>query len=224
MTYPEAHLQCRCGACTIVLADPKMRARTECLCFDCRQRGLISASKRPENALPDAVENFERGVDLAYFTNSLIVDEISQELLEFSKLTPEGNNTTAMSTCCGTLMCGTHPLYDGKTISVNVDSCRVKVQSEIPVQAVVFACDAPEEKAVLIAKNSLIPVIFDIVSSLENAVMQSFIGAITAPIPSEVQLAGSTNFEELCASKSVTVNNEFYAESRAVQESPYAPE
>ena len=215
MNRPEAYLQCRCGACTIILVDPTMRARTECFCFDCRQRGLISAAKNPENALPDAVANFERGVDLVYFSNSLIVDESSRELLEFSKLTPDGNNTTAMSSCCGTLMCGTHPMYGGNTISVNADSCRVTTPSEVPVEAVVFACDAPEEKATLIAKMSPVPVIFDVYGSLEHPVMQSLIGAVTAPILSEVNLAESTNFEELCATKAVTIDNDFYTESRA---------
>ena len=154
MTEPEAYLQCRCGACRITLCDPTMRSRTECLCFDCRQRGLISASKRPENALPDAVANYERGVDLVYFANALIVDDASRELLEFSKLTEDGFNTTAMSSCCGTLMCGIHPMYEGTTISVNADSCRVTTPSQLPVQAVVFACDAPEAHAAAMAAGS----------------------------------------------------------------------
>ena len=98
-----------------------MRARVECLGFDCRQRGLISASKSQRNSLPQAVANFERGVDLVYFANAMIVAEESRELLELSKLTVDGFNTTAMSTCCGTLMGGTHPMYRGATISVNAD-------------------------------------------------------------------------------------------------------
>ena len=215
MKRPVAYLQCRCGACTIVLADPTVRARTECFCFDCRQRGLISAARNPENALPDAVADFERGVDLVYFSNSLIVDESSRKLLEFSKLTPEGNNTTAMSSCCGTLMCGTHPMYGGNTISVNADSCRVTTPSEVLVEAVVFACDAPEEKAASIAKSSPVPVIFDVYGSLEHPAMQSFVGAVTAPISIEVSLAESTNFEEIYATKSVTIDSSFYTESRA---------
>ena len=117
MTEPEAFLECRCGACRITLCDPTVRFHVECLCFDCRQRGLISASKNPGNALPNAVANFERGVDLVYFANALIVDEASQELLEFTKLTADAFNTTMMSTCCGTLLCGKHPLYEGPTIS-----------------------------------------------------------------------------------------------------------
>ena len=154
MPESEAFLQCRCGACRITLCDPTMRSRTECLCFDCRQRGLISASRSPRNSLPDAVANYERGIDLVYFANALIVDEASRDLLEFSKLTEDGFNTTAMSACCGTLMCGTHPMYEGTTISVNADSCRVTTTSSIPVQAVVFACDAPEDAADAIAQRS----------------------------------------------------------------------
>jgi hypothetical protein len=99
-----------------------MRARVECLCFDCRQRGLISASKRQGNSLPKVVANFERGIDLVYFANAMIVDEESRKLLEFSKLTVDGFNTTAMSTCCGTLMCGTHPMYQGTTISMSTEN------------------------------------------------------------------------------------------------------
>lgn len=111
-------------------------------------------------------------------------------------------------------MCGTHPLYGGNTISVNADSCRVNVGSEISVQVTVFACDAPEDKAALVAQKSSVPVIFNVFESLEDPVIQSFIGAVAAPIPEAAQLAGSTNFEELCAGKSLNLNNEFYAESR----------
>lgn len=192
-----------------------MRSRTECLCFDCRQRGLISASRRPENALPKEVANFERGVDLFYFTNALVVDHESQELLEFSKLTDDGFNTTAMSSCCGTLMCGTHPMYDGNTISVNADSCRVTVSSEVSVQAVVFACDAPQEQASDIAQRSEVPVFFDVYNELEHPTLQAFVGAVTAPISDEASARATTNFETLCAAKPMTINNDFFEESRA---------
>ena len=106
-------------------------------------------------------------------------------------------------------------MYGGNAISVNADSCRVTTASEVSVEAVVFACDAPEEKAALIAKLSPVPVIFDVYGSLEHPAMQSFVGAVTAPIPIEMNLAESTNFEELCATKSVTIDNGFYTESRA---------
>ena len=214
-TNQKAVLQCRCGACTIALADPVMRARTECFCFDCRQRGLIAASRSPNNALPESVANFKRGVDLGYFSNSLTIDQASRNLIEISKLTPDGANTTAMSSCCGTLMCGTHPLYDGKTISVNMDSCRVTVPTMIAVDAVVFACDAPQEKTAAIKEHSQAPVIFNLADSLESTVMQSFISAVTAPIPAEARPTGATTFEKICSTKQVVINNDFYAESRS---------
>jgi hypothetical protein len=157
MTEPEAFLECRCGACRITLCDPTVRSHVECLCFDCRQRGLISATKNSGNSLPDAVANFERGVDLVYFANAFIVDEASRELLEFSKLTADAFNTTAMSTCCGTLLCGTHPLYEGMTISVNADSCRVTSSSSMPLQADVKACDIPDECVAAIVRHRTVP-------------------------------------------------------------------
>ncbi len=215
MTEPEAYLQCRCGACRITLCDPTMRTRTECLCFDCRQRGLISASKSPGNSVPDAVANFERGVDLVYFANALIIDEASRELLEFSKLTEDGFNTTAMSACCGTLMCGTHPMYEGTTISVNADSCRVTTTSSIPVQAVVFACDAPDEDASAIVQRSAVPVIFALYEELDHPVLETLVGAVTEPISDKASAIATTNFEELCAAKPLTISNAFFDESRA---------
>lgn len=215
MIEQDSYLECRCGACRITLSDPTMRSRTECLCFDCRQRGFISASKRPENAMPDEVNSFKRGVDLVYFANALIVDDESKELLEFTKLTADGFNTTAMSSCCGTLMCGTHPMYDGNTISVNADSCRVTTTSKMSVQAVVFACDAPEEQASDIAQRSEAPVFFDVYDEIGDPTLQTFVQAVTAPISEKANATATTNFEKLCAVKPLTISNDFFKESRA---------
>jgi len=192
-----------------------MRARVECLCFDCRQRGLISASRDPGNALPEAVLKFERGVDLVYFANAFVVDEASRELLEFSKLTQDALNTTAMSTCCGTLMCGTHPMYEGNTISVNADSCRVTTPSSMPLQAVSFACDAPAERAAAIEEQSAVPVIFSVYEEMEHPAMQAFVSAATAPIPENARVRATTRFEALCATKPLRIDNAFFEESRA---------
>ena len=215
MTEPEAFLECRCGACRITLCDPTMRFHVECLCFDCRQRGLISASKNPGSALPDAVANFERGVDLVYFANALIVDEASQELLEFTKLTADAFNTTMMSTCCGTQLCGTHPLYEGTTISVNTDNCRVTTSSSIPLQVVAFTCDIPDEHAATINRQSTVPVIFNLYEDLENPVVKALVSAVTAPVSASATAAATTNFEKLCAAKTITIDNACFAESRA---------
>ena len=215
MTEPEAFLECRCGACRITLCDPTVRAHVECLCFDCRQRGLISASKNPDNALPDAVANFERGIDLVYFANAFIVDEASRALLEFSKLTADAFNTTAMSTCCGTLLCCTHPMYEGTTISVNADSCRVTTSSSLPLQAVVFASDIPEEYAAAFIQRSTVPVISAVYEAMESPVMKTFLSAATAPISASARAAATTNFEELCAAKPPIIDNACFEESRA---------
>lgn len=216
MTEPKAFLECRCGACRITLCDPTMRSRMECLCFDCRQRGLISASKNPRNSLPEAVAKFERGIDLVYFANALIVDEASRELLEFSKLTEDGFNTTAMSTCCGTLMCGTHPLYEGRTISVNADSCRVTTTSSSPLQAVVFASDIPDEYSAALIRRSMVPVIFSVYRELEGSVMKGLVSAVTEPISASARAMATTNFEELCDAKSLIIDNACFKESRGL--------
>ena len=215
MTKPEALLECRCGAVRIILCDPTVRFHVQCLCFDCRQRGLISARKRPGNALPNAVANFERGVDLVYFANALVVDEASHELLEFTKLTADAFNTTMMSTCCGTLLCGTHPLYEGTTISVNTDSCRVTTSSSMPLQAVAFTCDIPDEYAEAITRRSKVPMIFNLYEELESPAVKALVSAVTTPISYSASALATTNFEKLCAAKPITVDNTYFDESRA---------
>lgn len=207
MSDPEAYLECRCGECRIVLCDPTMRSRAECLCSDCRKRGLISASRAPENTFPAAVANFERGVELVYFANAFIVDEASCEKLEFSKLSKDAANTTAMSTCCGTLMCGTHPMYQGKTVSVNADSCRVTVPSKVATQAIVFACDIPDERAKEIEAQSSVPVIYDVFASLDHPVLQKFVKDVTAEISDDALALANTSFEKLCAEKTIVIED-----------------
>ena len=106
-------------------------------------------------------------------------------------------------------------MYEGKTISVNADSCRVTTPSSVPVQAVVFACDAPEDKAAAIAQRSTAPVIFDVYGELDHPALQDFVEAVTAPISDEAKATATTNFEELCSDKPVTIYNDFFHESRS---------
>ena len=214
MNQSEAFLECRCGACRIVLCDPTVRAHVECLCYDCRQRGLISAARNPDNSLPEEVEKFERGIYLKYFANAFIVDDASTGLLAFSKLTVDGGNTTAMSTCCGTVMCGVHPLYEGTTISVNTDSCRVTAPCSKPIQLVTFASDIPVEHAAAIARHRQVPVLFAVFEELDNPAMQSFLSEVTEPVSASASAMATTNFEKLCAQKTVTIDNAFFKESR----------
>jgi len=215
MTDTPAFLACRCGACRIVLSDPRMRCHTECFCCDCRQRGLISAARGTGNALPEAVLRYERGVDLYYFANAFIVDDASRALLEFSKLRADANNTTAMSACCGTLMCGIHPLYEGRSISVNADSCRVTVPELIPNQLVAFGCDIPAESWAARRARGDAPMSYSVFDELESPPMVALIRALTTPIERQYVGSGVTTFEALCATAPVRLDNAFFAESRA---------
>ena len=152
----EATLECQCGQCRLRLCDPTMRYRLECLCFDCRQRGLQFASRRAENAMPADVVNYERGVDDWYFANGFLVDDASRERLTFTKLRADAYNTTAVAACCGTPMCGTHPVYEGGSVSVNADSCRPTVATVMPNRALLFGCDFPPDKyAALLAQRDV---------------------------------------------------------------------
>ncbi len=219
MTSTPAYLQCRCGACRITLCDPNMRYRLECLCCDCRQRGLISASKHPGNALPPDVAAYERGIDDFYFANGFLIDEESRDLLRFTKLRADAYNTTAMTTCCGTLMCGTHPVYEGGSVSVNADSCRVTVPQLIPTQSVLFGCDFPPEQYAKVQARCDVPMLFSVYDEVDSEPMQAFLKRVTAPLADTYKLPGYTTFEALCTQKTIEIDNSFFAESRQRQPS-----
>ena len=209
-----AFLECRCGACRITLCDPRIRYRLECLCCDCRQRALISANKNSSNAIPEAVLSYERGLDDYYFSNAFLVSESSRELLAFSKLREDAYNTTAMSTCCGTLMCGTHPVYEGASISVNADSCKIHTKSEMIPQVILFGCDFPRDKYALLKKRTNTPLLFSVYDEIEAEAMKNFMDAVTEPLSKETKIRGYTTFEELCDGKNIEIDNSFYEESR----------
>jgi hypothetical protein len=210
----NAVLACQCGQCRVTLCDPTIRYRLECLCCDCRQRGLQFASKRPENELPAAIINYERGVDDYYFANAFLIDDASRELLEFSKLRPDAFNTTASAACCGTLLCGTHPVYEGASVSVNADSCRVSVPVVTPIQALLFGCDFPADKYAAVLKRNTAPTLFTVYDQVDHAEMIAFLKAVTAPLAEKYKVSGYVTFEQLCAGKPLTIDNSFFEESR----------
>jgi len=207
-------LECRCGACRLTLCDPKIRYRLECLCCDCRQRTLISAHKNKFNAIPEAVVSYERGLDDYYFANAFVVTDSSRELLTFSKLREDAYNTTAMSVCCGTLMFGTHPVYEGASVSVNADSCKIYTQGELTTQVILFGCDFPKDKYEQIKKRTSVALLFSVYDQLETEIMRKFLHEVTKPLSEDYKIEGYVTFDELCDGKDIEIDNSFYEESR----------
>jgi hypothetical protein len=214
MTEKPSVLECQCGKCRLTLCDPRMRYRLECLCFDCRQRGLQFASKRPENELPADILKYERGVDDYYFANAFTIDDASRDLMVFTKLREEAFNTTAMSSCCGTYMCGVHPVYQGASVSVNADSCRVSVPEVIPNRVLLFGCDFPPGKYGALLESRDIPVLFSVYDEAENDEMVAFLSAATEPLAEQYKINEYVTFEQLCSEKTIKLDNSFYDESR----------
>ena len=78
-----------------------------------------------------------------------------------------------------------------------------------------FACDAPEEDATAIVQRREVPVIFAVYEELDHPAMEALVEAVTEPILEEASAIATTNFEELCAAKPLTISNAFFDESRA---------
>jgi hypothetical protein len=147
--------------------------------------------------------------------NALLVDDASRALLEFSKLRADANNTTAMSACCGTLLCGIHPLYEGRSISVNADTCRVTVPEVIPNQMVVFGCDIPAESWAVRRGHGDAEMVYSVFDELESPPMVALTRALTTPVEPRYLGPGATTFEALCAS--VPVRRDFMARRGRLQ-------
>ncbi len=216
----SAVLECQCGQCRLVLCDPNMRYRLECLCCDCRQRGLQFESKRAENRLPAAITNYERGIDDYYFANAFLIDDASRALLAFSKLRADAFNTTASAACCGTLMCGTHPVYEGASVSVNADCCRVSAPQVTPYRALLFGCDFPPDKYAAVLKRSNVPSLFSVYDEIDHPEMIAFLAAVTEPLAEEYKVDGYVTFEQLCAEKAIDIDNSLFEESRRGKPDP----
>lgn len=215
MFQKQATLQCQCGRCQLTLCDPRMRYRLECLCFDCRQRCLQFASKRPENNLAADFLNYERGVDDYYFANGFLIDDVSRDLIEMTKLRDDAFNTTAMSACCGTFLCGSHPVYENGSISVNADSGRVSAPDIIPNQVILFGCDCPPDKYQTRLKNNDVPTLFSVYDEAEHDEMIRFMSIVTTSLEEAYKLDGYVTFEQLCAEKTLKIDNSFFEESRS---------
>lgn len=215
-----AFLECQCGQCRLTLCDPNLRYRLECLCCDCRQRGLQFAHARAENKLPAAIINYERGIDDYYFANAFLVDDASRALLAFSKLREDAFNTTASAACCGTLLCGTHPVYEGASVSVNADCCRVSVPHVTPNQALLFGCDFPVDKYAPVLERCTVPTLFTVYDEADHPEMMAFLNAVTEPLAARFNIDGHVTFEQLCAGKPLTIDNSFFEESRQGKPGP----
>ena len=214
MSEVTAYIDCRCGQCRMTLGDPTMRYRIYCLCYDCRQRPLIAGSLRPEYPLPAAFVNDERGADLMYFTNALLVNENSCRLLAFSKLRAGSDMVTAWTTCCDTPMCSSHPFYAGTSILVGADSCRVITPFSVEPQFYDFLSDYPEEKVAALPPLPLPPVFNEGPEEMEGESMRTALEKLSAPMAPQYQVAPYTTFDQLRAGQPITIKNGCYEESR----------
>ena len=214
MRKPGGYLECRCGDCRITLCDPTPRFRVECLCYDCRQRLLISASRRIENAPSAEFTAYRRGVDLMYFANALIVDPPSRNLLEFTKLREDAFNTTAMSKCCATLMCGVPPAFKEASIWATPNSCNIVVETDMEPRSYLFGCDFPAEKCAELPRHQNIPIVFSVFDEMDSAPVVELLSAIRAPLRQAFTPTDYTTFERLSADEPLAIDNACFDESR----------
>ncbi|MEM7468030.1 MAG: hypothetical protein AAF387_14240 [Pseudomonadota bacterium] len=139
---------------------------------------------------------------------------VARDLLAFTKLREDAFNTTAMATCCGTYMCGVHPVYEGASISVNADSCVVSVPEYIPSQALLFGCDFPPEKYKTLLTTRDVPKLYSVYDEADREEMIAFLNAVRDPLAENYKAEGYVTFEQLCSEKDINLDNSFFDQSR----------
>lgn len=214
MVESVAFVECQCGKCRITFCDPKVRCRSECLCVDCRQRLLQFENRNPDYTLPPDVRSYERGTDDYFFTNRLKVDDNSRDLLVFTKLREDAPHVSAMSACCGTPLCGDHPLFNNASVAACADSCNITISEDVSSRAVWFGCDFPPDKYAPLIKNRSVPAFFSPLDEMDREEIVAFMKVLTEPPAQKCGQGGCVSFEQLRAQKAVKVDNSFFEESR----------
>jgi len=214
MPENTALLACHCGECKIILLDRRVRYKIECLCFDCRQRAMISQSMGNPRAFPDPLKKRARGVEIIYFSNAMQVDDKSRTLLQFRKLREDGFNVTTYASCCGTIMLSSHPAYDGQSVSVLPNNCRVEGETDTSVSMFLFAGDFSEEKLQALEIPEGVPVVFSAYEEMEEAPMQRFVQAATAKYESEGSTEPFVTYEQLYQDVALIISDDYFDESR----------
>ena len=216
MDESMAYLECRCGACRVALSDPRVRFHIECLCQDCRQRVLIFNNATAGAPLPEALANYERGVDLYYFANALDVDRASRALLGYSKLRPDAFNTTASAQCCGTVMFGAHPAFEGRAVWATPDTCKFSIPVQMPAQFCLFSGDLPPEKLAVLRLIKNIPILGSGIEVMHCEELSALLSAVRTPLDREHTNEPYATIEQLYEGRPIQCNNDFFDEIRAV--------
>ena len=111
-------------------------------------------------------------------------------------------------------MLSAHPAYEGKSITVFPDNCRISQSFDVPTNAFLFALDFPQEKFRELKMHGLIPAIFSGDESLDAAELPKFMAAAQAAVD-EIWLAQPhTTYEALYADAQIVVSDDLFAASR----------
>ena len=112
-------------------------------------------------------------------------------------------------------MCGTNPVYEGASISVTPDSCKVTTPSRMAPQLYLFSCDFPVDKYAALPLRHAIPTMVSGSEGMDGAPIVTLLTALRAPLAAQYQSTGYTTFEQLCVGQPITIDNSCFEESRA---------
>jgi len=130
---------CICGKTKISWAYDKAAHRAKCFCNDCQQRvAWVDGRGGRKFSGGPVVVSFVWN-DILDFQN---VDNTKWYRLRKADWTKHGPMDFCVAECCSSIMCGTHPWYDGKFVWTITERSPVLLKSMKPYWAQLFTGDA----------------------------------------------------------------------------------
>ena len=111
-------------------------------------------------------------------------------------------------------MLSSHPAYDGQSVSVLPNNCRVEGEIDTSVSMFLFAGDFSEEKLQALEIPEGVPVVFSAYEEMEEAPMQRFVQAATAKYESEGSAEPFVTYEQLYQDVALIISDDYFDESR----------
>ena len=132
----EATIECKCGRCSITVADGKATCHFQCGCEDCRQAIQYGHVKGGDQPVP---------LPELYYMRSDLVDVKGKEYMHAFKLREDGDSTRVYCTECYSILGVDHPAYEDNVFLNFPEYCNNQGDLSIPLVAYVMMVDYTED-------------------------------------------------------------------------------
>ena len=137
-------ISCKCGSCSITVANGEPLQHFLCGCEDCRQ--ALQWCHQRGGIKPDPIPDL-------YYLSADIIDYSGKEYMEAFKLRESGKSTRLFCKNCYSLIAVDHPFYRGNVLLFFPKHCVTKMDLSLPPTAYIMMNDYSEDIGPLPTKD-----------------------------------------------------------------------